>query len=121
MTFLGSLARSVVRIAPQHDFTDLVQNAVSFLEIPLALFTCLIWEVFLQEIEKVHRLLVQLWKVCLGDPGLARGDVPVHALNQYLHNIVTGIINMLQAVQTRAGLGVINCGIDEFDLVYTRI
>jgi O-antigen ligase len=121
ITYLWCLARSVVRVAPQHDLTDLMQNAVSFLEIPLALFTCLVREVFLQEIEKVNRLLRQLWKVCLGDSGLARGDVPVHALNQYLHNIVTGISNMLQAVQTRTGLGVIACGVDEFDLVYTRI
>jgi hypothetical protein len=96
-----------------------MQNAVSFLEIPLPLFTCLVWEVFLQEIKEINSLLVQLWKVCLGDTGLARGDVPVHALNQYLHNIVTGISNMRQAVQTGAGLGVINCGVDEFDLAYT--
>jgi hypothetical protein len=43
-----------------------MQNAVSFLEIPLALFTCLVWEVFLQEIKEINSLLVQLWKVCLG-------------------------------------------------------
>ena len=64
---------------------------------------------------------MQLWKVCLGDTGLARGDVPVHALNQHFHDIVTGISNMRQAVQTGAGLGVINCGVDKFDLAYTLI
>jgi hypothetical protein len=98
-----------------------MQNVVSFLEIPLALFTRLIGEVFLQEIEKVNCLLVQLWNACLGDTGLARGDVPVHALNQYFHDIVTGISNMRQAAETGAGLGVIDCSVDEFDLVYTRI
>jgi hypothetical protein len=121
ITYLWCLAQSVVRVAPQHDLTDLMDNAVSFLEIPLALFTCPVREVFLQEIEKVNRLLVQLWEVCLGDSGPATGDVPVHALNQYFHNFVTGIGNMRQAMQTGACLGVIDCGVDEFDLVYTII
>ncbi len=73
------------------------------------------------EIKELNSLLVQLWKVCLGNPGLARGDVPVHALNQYLHHICTGISKMRQAVQTGASLGVIDGGIDEFDLLYTSI
>ncbi len=64
---------------------------------------------------------MKLWKVCLWYTGLARGDVPVHALNQYLHNIVTGISNMRRAVQTGAGLGDISCGVDKFDLAYTLI
>ena len=28
---------------------------------------------------------------------------------------------MLQAVQTEAGLGLVDCGVDEFNLVYTSI
>ncbi len=120
ITYLWCLARSVDWVAPQHDLTDLMHNAVSFLEIPLALFPCLVLEVS-PSLHEINCLLVQLWKVCLGDSGLARGNVPVHALKQYLwvHNIVTGISNMLHAVQTRAGLGVINIGVDEFDLVCT--
>ena len=98
-----------------------MQNAVCFLKIPLALFTRLVWEVFLQEIKEVNSLLVQFWKVSHWNSGLARRYVPVHALNQYLHHIITGISNMRQAVQTRAGLGVIDGAVDEYDLVYTRI
>ena len=75
----------------------------------------------MQEVKEINSLLVKLRKVCLGDTGLARGDVPVHALNQHFHDIVTGISNMRQAAQTGAGLGVIDCGVDEFDLLYTRI
>jgi hypothetical protein len=68
-----------------------MQNAMSFLEIPLATFTCLVWKVFCNR-SRINSLLVQLWKVCLGDSGLAGGDVPVHAPHQYLHHISTGII-----------------------------
>jgi hypothetical protein len=51
---------------------------------------------------------LQLGKLCLWNAGLARGDIPVHALNEDIHNIISGISNMLQAMQTAAGLGLIN-------------
>jgi hypothetical protein len=36
--------------------------------------------------------------------GLASGDIPVHALNEDIYHIVTGISNMQQAVQTEPAL-----------------
>ena len=36
--YLWSLTRGVIWVSPQHDLTDLVQNAVSLLKIPLSLF-----------------------------------------------------------------------------------
>ncbi len=54
--------------------------------------------------------------------GFGTGERPCtgSATPQYRH-WEFGISNMRQAMQTRAGLGVIDCGVDEFDLVYTRI
>jgi hypothetical protein len=49
-TYLGCLARCVIRIAPQHNFSDLVQNAVRLFEIPLALFACLVRQLLLEEV-----------------------------------------------------------------------
>jgi hypothetical protein len=37
--------------------------------------------------------------------GKKRYSNPVHALNAYFHQLVTGLRNMLQAAQMRAGLG----------------
>ena len=41
-TNLWGLTRGVIRISPQDDLQDLVQNAVRLLEIPLRLFPCLV-------------------------------------------------------------------------------
>ena len=45
--YLWSLTRCVIWVSPRHDLTDLVQNAVSLLKIPLSLFACLVWQVLL--------------------------------------------------------------------------
>ena len=37
-TYLWSLTRGVICVAPKHHFADLVQNAVCFFKIPLGLF-----------------------------------------------------------------------------------
>ena len=37
-TYLWSLTRAVICVAPKHNFADLVQNAVCFFKIPLGLF-----------------------------------------------------------------------------------
>jgi hypothetical protein len=61
---------------------------------------------------------VQLGELCLWNTRLASGDIPVHALNEDLHHFGTGISNMLQAAQTRAPFGVVDCCVDELDQVY---
>ena len=53
----------------------------------------------------------------LGKPGLARCHVPVYALNECLHHPVTGSRHMWQATQRGAGLGVVDCCVDEFNLL----
>ena len=45
--YLWCLTRSVIRVSPQHNFADLVQDAVCLFEIPLGLLPGLIREVFL--------------------------------------------------------------------------
>jgi hypothetical protein len=67
---------------------------VHLLEISLGLFICLIWQVLLEEVEECNSLLVQIWKLRLWNTGLARSYIPVHALNENLHDLVTGIRNM---------------------------
>ena len=58
-TYFWCLTRGIIRVAPQHNFADLVQNAMGFFKIPLGLFPGLIREVFLQEIKKIYRFLLQ--------------------------------------------------------------
>ena len=93
---------------------------MSLLEIPLALFTCLIWQVLLEKVEEINSLLVQIRKLGLCNTGLARSNIPVHALNEYLHHLLAGISHMRQAAQTGTGLGVVDCCVYEFNLVYTK-
>jgi hypothetical protein len=52
--YLWCLTRGVIRVSPQHNFADLVQNAMGLSKIPLGPFPCLIREVFLQEIKKIE-------------------------------------------------------------------
>ncbi len=89
------------------------------LEIPLGLFACLVCQTLLEEVEEFDSLMVEIGKLGLWNTGPARSDIPVHALNEYLHVLVTGIRNMRQATQTGAGLGVVDCCVYEFYLVYT--
>ena len=40
-----------------------MQNAVGLLKIPLGLFTSLVWQVLLQNVQEINSLLVQFGKV----------------------------------------------------------
>ncbi len=44
------------RITPQNDLPDLVQNAVSLLKIPLALFPSLVRQIALQKVKELNSL-----------------------------------------------------------------
>ena len=119
--YLWGLTQTIIWIAPQHYLPDLMENAVGLLKIPLGLFTSLVRQVLLQNVKEINSLLVQFGKVWQGNTGLACGNVPVHALNEYLNHLVTGIRNVGQAVETWTGLGPVDCCVDEFNLVYTSI
>ena len=99
-TYLWCLTRGVIRVSPQYNFADLMQNAVGLFKIPLALFPSLIREVFLKKVKKIDCFLLQFWQLWLWNACLARRDVPIHALSEYLHNLVTGISYVRQFVQT---------------------
>ncbi len=58
-TYLWCLTQGVIQVSPQQNFADLVQNAMGLFKIPLGLFPGLIREVFLQEIKKIDRFLLQ--------------------------------------------------------------
>ena len=73
------MTRGVVRISPQDDLQDLVQNAVLLLEIPLRLFPCLVRQVPLQEVEKSNSLVLQFRELGLWNTGLVSGYNPAHA------------------------------------------
>ncbi len=76
-------AGPVVRIAPQDDLPDLVQNAAGLLEIPLPLSPCLVRQVLLQEVEKSNSLVVQLGELCLWNTRLASGDILVSGIRDW--------------------------------------
>ncbi len=98
-TYLRSLTRGVIRIAPEDDLLDLVQNAVRLLGIPLTLFPSLVRQVALHNVKEGYSLVLQLRNLVLCNAGLAGGDIPIHALNEDIYHIITGISNMPQAVQ----------------------
>ena len=100
-----------------------MQNAVRLLKIPLALFPSLVRKVALQNVKERNSLVLQLRKLVLGNAGLAGGNIPIHALNEDIYHSITWISNMQQLVQPGAGLGSVDCGVDELDLVavYTLI
>ena len=120
-THLRRLTRAIVGIAPQDDLPDLVQNAVSLFEIPLPLFASLVRQVSLQEVKKLNSLVLQLGELILWYTGLASGDIPFHARNEDIHHVGTWIRNMLQAAQTGACFGVVDCSVDKLNLVYKSI
>ena len=95
-----------------------MQNAVSLLKIPLALFTSLVRQIALQKVKELNSLVLQPRKLVLGYAGLAGGDIPFHTANEDIYDISTGISNMRQAVQAGAWLGSVDGSIDELDLVY---
>ncbi len=99
-----------------------MQNAVSLLKIPLALFPRLVRQIALQKVKELNSLVLQPGKLVLGNAGLA-GDIPFHAANEDIYDISTGISNMRQAVQAGAWLGFVDSSVDELDLVrvYTSI
>jgi hypothetical protein len=94
---------------------------VCLLKIPLSLFACLVGKVFLKEVEEINCLLVQVWKVRLRNAFLASGYIPVHALDQHLNHLITGIRNWRQAIETGAWLGGLDGCIDELNLVHSSI
>ena len=98
-----------------------MENAVGLLKIPLGLFASLVWQVSLENVEQINSLLLQYGKLRHLNTGLASGNVPVHALNEHLHNLIAGISHVRQAVQAGSGPGPVNCCVDEFNLVYTSI
>jgi hypothetical protein len=104
-----------------------VQNAVRLLKIPSALFPSLVRQIAHQKVKELiaqlNSLVLQSRKLVLGYAGLAGGDIPIHAANEDINNISTGISNMRQAVQAGAWLGSVDSGVDELDLVrvYIRI
>ena len=57
--YLWCLTRGVIGVSPQHNFADLVQNAVGRFKIPFGLLPGLIREVFRQEIKKIDCFLLQ--------------------------------------------------------------
>ena len=67
-----------------------MQNTVCFLEIPTSLFSGLIRQILLEEIEKFNSLLVQVGQLSLWNTGLARCNIPVHAFYENLNDLFTG-------------------------------
>jgi hypothetical protein len=62
-TYLWYLTRRIIHISPQHNFADLVQNAVCLFKIPFGLFLGLFQEVLLQEVKKIDSFLVQVRQI----------------------------------------------------------
>jgi hypothetical protein len=64
-----------------------VQNAVSLLKIPLALFPSLVRQIALQKVKELNSLVLQPRKLVLGYVGLAGGDIAFHIANGDINDI----------------------------------
>ncbi len=109
-TYLWSLTRGVIRVSPKHYFADLVQNAMGLFKIPLGLFPGLIREVFLQKVKEIDCFLLQFRQLWLRNVWLVRRNIPIHALND---NLIAGVSNVRQFVQTWTSFSCINSPVDE--------
>ena len=96
----------------------LCRRLCAFFKISLGLFPGLIREVFLKDVKKINCILLQFRHLWLWNAWLARRDIPIHALNENFYNLVTGISNVRQFVQTWACFSGINSPIDEYNLLY---
>ena len=88
---LRTLARGVVAVAPHDNVTDLMQDAVRLLKVLAAFLSTLLGKIGLQEIQKIYSVLVQVRKLRLADRTRAGGHIPLHALDEDLNNVVTGV------------------------------
>ena len=64
---------------------------MGLLKIPLGLFASLVGQVSLENVKQINSLLLQFGKLRHWNTRLASGNVPVHALNEHLHNFIAGI------------------------------
>ena len=87
---LCTLAAGIVRVAPHDNFTDLMQYDVCFIEVPAFLLTTLVREVPLQEVQQLHSHFLQPGKVGVQESTQTTDNIPLHALDEDLRDLVTG-------------------------------
>ena len=87
---LCTLTAGIIRVAPHDNFTDLVQDAVCLIKVPTSLLTTLVREVSLQEVQQIHSHFLQASKVGVRVLTPTTANIPLHALHEDLHDLVTG-------------------------------
>ena len=90
-----------------------MQYAVCFIEVPASLFTTLVREVSLQEVQQIHSHLLQASKIGFRELTPTTANIPLHALDEDLHDLVTGVRDVREAVKPRAGPCPINSCIND--------
>ena len=111
---LLTLARCVVAVAPR-DVADLVQDAVLLLKVSAAFLSSRLWNIGLQESQKIYSVLcarLQVRKLRLADRTRAGFHIPLHALDEDLHNLITGFLHMRQPPEPRPIWGFVDGSID---------
>ena len=68
-----------------------MQYAVCFIEVPASLLTTLVREAPLQEVQQLHSHFLQPSKVCVQESTPTTDNIPLHALDEDLHDLVTGV------------------------------
>ena len=113
---LCTLTAGIIRVAPHYNLADLVQDAVCFIKVPTSLLTTLVRQLALQEVQQIHCHFLQVFKVCVRDSTPATANIPLHALDEDLDDLVTGVGDVRYAMKSRARPCPINSCIDESDL-----
>jgi hypothetical protein len=88
---LSTLTAGIIRVAPHDNLTDLVQDTVRFIKVPASLLTTLVREVALQQFQEFHSHLLQPRYVIVSQSTFTAANIPLHALDEDLHDLVTGV------------------------------
>ena len=105
MGVFGALTAGVISAVPLYFLADLVQILCAFSkQIPLERF------------KEVHCCLLYLGKFGFWNDTSTGCEIPLHALDQHLHNAITWVRNVGKAVQWRAAGRCIDGRIDELNL-----
>jgi hypothetical protein len=89
-----TLSIGVIRVAPHDGLTDLVQDAMGFVEIPTSLLATFVREITLQQLQEIHSILMKGNKAFSCDVAKTTVHIPLHAQDEHLNHIITRVRDM---------------------------
>ena len=81
-----TLTAGIIRVAPDDNFTDLMQDAVCFIKVPTFLLTTLV-----RKRSNRSTAFLQASKVGVRELTLMTAKIPLNALDEDLYDLVSGV------------------------------